>query len=78
MPIIARANARELASTASLPSPPEENHEPMTAARRRYLEVTAFVLRSVRPMYQGEDVPFSDVALAAVVATIFISETRSV
>ena len=44
--------------------------------RRRYLEVTEFVLTQVRPKYQDAGVPCTDATVAAITATLFIATFR--
>ena len=44
--------------------------------RKRYLEVTDFVLMEVRPRYQAAGVTCGDATLAAIAATLFIAACR--
>ena len=48
----------------------------LSALRRCYLDVTAFVLSDVRDLYDRNGVKWSAGALASVVATLFIAETK--
>ena len=52
------------------------DYRPHAELRRRYLELTDFVLAEVRPKYQDAGVPCTDATVAAIAATMFIAACR--
>ena len=54
-------------------SGPSDNDPPL---RRKYLDLTDFVLRSVRPKYTGAGLECGPETVAAIAATLYIAETR--
>jgi hypothetical protein len=59
---------------------PPENNEPATALlpilRRKYLDLTDFVLVNVRPKYEEPGLECRPDTVAAIAATLYIAETR--
>lgn len=49
---------------------------PRAGLCRCYLELTNFVLATVRPKYQAAGVPCTDATVAAIAATLFIAASR--
>ena len=48
----------------------------VTCLRDRYVELTEFVLQTVRPIYQQSGLACREETVAAITATLFIGETR--
>jgi hypothetical protein len=48
----------------------------LSTLRNKYLELSDFVLRSVRPKYQEQGLECASETVAAIAATLFIAETR--
>lgn len=65
------------ASSASPPNDPRRAFAPEPRSLRAcYLDLTAFVLREVRPKYDEAGLPCTDATAAAIVATLFIAACR--
>lgn len=64
---------------SDVPRPQLENAERPNASailREKYLDLTAFVLETIRPTYQSSGLTCGDETVAAITATLFIAETR--
>jgi hypothetical protein len=61
-------DAAQAAELSAKVSPPDK--------RVRYKALTEWVIREIEPLYRKADIGLSPEAAAAIVATIFISETR--
>ena len=72
--VIAQAIQPENAAVREAETPTESR--PVTSLRDKYVDLTDFVLRSVRPMYQEHGLACGEETLAAITATLFIGETR--
>jgi len=52
--------------------------EMLPPLRKKYLDLTDFAIRSVRPKYQQQGLECGPETVAAIVATLYIAETRRV
>jgi hypothetical protein len=50
--------------------------EALPLLRKKYLDLTDFAVRSVRPKYQEQGLECGPETVAAIVATLYIAETR--
>jgi len=49
---------------------------PLPVLRQKYLDLTDFVLASVRPKYEAHGLECAPETVAAIAATLYIAETR--
>ena len=63
-----------------VPTAPSENANatvaPLPVLRQKYLDLTDFVLGSVRPKYEARGLECAPDTVAAIAATLYIAETR--
>lgn len=75
-PVTQLPRLAEVRNVAAPREPEDEVTSPLAVLRQKYLDITDFVLDSVRPRYAAHGLECAPETVAAITATLYIAETR--